>query len=80
MARIPNVDAKEIDPSLAEVFDRQVERWGCRLAPYQVYARRPTVFRAVIGMWEGLHASGLLDGRLAALVNRRVAALNGCVF
>jgi AhpD family alkylhydroperoxidase len=31
-------------------------------------------------MWGGLEASGLLDPRLVALVNRRVAALNGCVF
>jgi alkylhydroperoxidase family enzyme len=31
-------------------------------------------------MWGGLDASGLLDPRLVALVNRRVAALNGCVF
>ncbi len=31
-------------------------------------------------MWSGLDASGLLDPGLVALVNRRVAALNGCVF
>jgi hypothetical protein len=31
-------------------------------------------------MWTGLGASGLIDGRLGALVNRRVAALNGCEF
>jgi alkylhydroperoxidase family enzyme len=31
-------------------------------------------------MWAGLDASGLLDPGLVALVNRRVAALNGCVF
>ena len=31
-------------------------------------------------MWAGLNGSGLLDGTLHALVNRRVAALNGCVF
>jgi hypothetical protein len=31
-------------------------------------------------MWGGLDASGLIDPKLAALVNRRVAALNGCRF
>jgi hypothetical protein len=31
-------------------------------------------------MWAGLDASALLDLALVALVNRRVAALNGCVF
>jgi AhpD family alkylhydroperoxidase len=31
-------------------------------------------------MWGGLDKSGLLDGGLVALVNARVAAINGCVF
>jgi len=31
-------------------------------------------------MWTGIDASGLIDGKLKALINRRVAALNGCEF
>jgi AhpD family alkylhydroperoxidase len=31
-------------------------------------------------MWTGLEASRLLDAGLVALINRRVAALNGCEF
>jgi hypothetical protein len=31
-------------------------------------------------MWGGLYASGLLEPALVALINRRVASLNGCVF
>jgi hypothetical protein len=31
-------------------------------------------------MWGGLEASGLIDTKLVALLNRRVAALNGCEF
>jgi hypothetical protein len=31
-------------------------------------------------MWTGLDTSGLIDDRLTALINRRVAALNGCEF
>jgi alkylhydroperoxidase family enzyme len=50
------------------------------LAPYPFYARRPMVFKAVQGMWAALAQSGLVDHRLVALVNRRVASLNGCVF
>ena len=45
-----------------------------------VYARRPSIFRGARAMWTGLDASGLLDPALKALVNRRVAALNGCEF
>jgi AhpD family alkylhydroperoxidase len=31
-------------------------------------------------MWAGLDSSGLIDGRLVSLINRRVAAINGCEF
>jgi hypothetical protein len=31
-------------------------------------------------MWTGIDASGLIDGGLKALINRRVAALNRCEF
>ena len=31
-------------------------------------------------MWVGLDASGLLDPKLDALLNRKLAALNGCAF
>jgi AhpD family alkylhydroperoxidase len=31
-------------------------------------------------MWTGLDSSGLIDGHLVSLINRRVAAINGCEF
>jgi hypothetical protein len=31
-------------------------------------------------MWAGLDSSGLIEGRLVALINRRVAAINGWEF
>jgi hypothetical protein len=31
-------------------------------------------------MWTGIDASGLVDGKLLALINRRVASLNRCEF
>lgn len=68
------------DPEVAETFDQQVSQWGSKLQPYKLYARRPSIFKAVIGMWGGLAESGLIDAQLTALINRRVAALNGCVF
>lgn len=80
MARINGVDANAAEPAVREVFAQQIERWGVTLEPYEIYARRPSLFHAVLGMWDGLKSSGLLDDKLATLVNRRVAALNGCVF
>ncbi len=80
MARISGVDVDAVEPAVSDVFTQQIERWGVTLEPYEIYARRPTLFHAVLGMWDGLKSSGLLDNKLTALVNRRVAALNGCVF
>jgi len=80
MARIKGLQANQVGERIARTFDRQVERWGAILEPYKIYARRPSIFQAVLGMWGGLEASGLLDGSLTSLVNRRVASLNGCVF
>ena len=80
MARITGVDTTRVAPAEGEVFARQIEEWGATLEPYEIYARRPSVFHAVLGMWNGLSSSGLLDPKLTTLVNRRVAALNGCVF
>ena len=80
MARIPGVDPANVDPATKAVFEAQSKKWGGPLLNHLVYARRPTIYRGVRAMWAGLDASGLIDGRLVAIVNRRVAALNGCLF
>ncbi|MEA2688128.1 MAG: hypothetical protein QOD51_735 [Candidatus Eremiobacteraeota bacterium] len=80
MARIPGVDPKDADPYAQRVFEVQTARWGAPLLPYPIYARRPTILRAVRGMWAGIEGSGLIEGALQTLLNRRVARLNGCEF
>ena len=81
MARIEGVRPSEVgDEYVDKVLLAQVKRWGAPLLNHLVYARRPSIFRGARGMWTGLDASGLIDGRLAALVNRRVASLNRCEF
>ncbi len=80
MARIEGADQGRVDGSIAAVFAAQTKRWGTPLLNHLLYARRPSIFRGVRAMWTGLDASGLIDPRLAALLNRRVAALNGCDF
>lgn len=80
MARIPGVDPHTDDPYAKPLFEAQTKTWGGPLLPYLVYARRPQILRAVRGMWTGIAASGLIDGALQALLNRRVARLNGCEF
>jgi len=78
--KISRVDPEQVEPSVSAVLRAQAERWGAPLLPYLLYARRPTIFRAVRGMWGGIDASGLIDAGLKAMVNRRVAMLNGCPF
>jgi hypothetical protein len=80
MARVPDADPERLEPAVKAVLDAQAKKWGAPLLNHRVYARRPTIFRGARAMWSGLDASGLLDGRLVALLNRRVASLNGCEF
>jgi hypothetical protein len=81
MARIEGVDpGKVTEDYVAKVFAAQAKAWGAPLLNHLVYARRPAIFRGARGMWTGLESSGLIDGKLTALLNRRVASLNGCEF
>jgi hypothetical protein len=80
MARIPNANIAAADTYIARVLAAQEKTWGAPLLNHLIYARRPSIFRGVRGMWLGLAESGLIDPRLVALLNRRVASLNGCEF
>ena len=81
MARVDGVDPGRVsDEYAAKVLAAQAKTWGAPLLNHLVYARRPTIFRGARGMWAGLDGSGLIDARLIALLNRRVASLNGCEF
>lgn len=80
MARLPGVDPSQVDSYIHQVFEGQTRKWGGPLLNHLIYARRPAIFRAVRAMWTGIDASGLIDPKLTALINRRVASLNGCEF
>lgn len=80
MPRIDGVNPEETDDYTKRVFEAQRKKWGAPLLNHLLYARRPSIFRGVRTMWTGLDSSGLIDGKLTALVNRRVAMLNGCEF
>jgi alkylhydroperoxidase family enzyme len=80
VARINSVDPDSAQGPIKAVFDAQIKKWGAPLLNHLVYARRPTIFRGVRAMYSGLDASGLIDAKLVSLINRRVAAINGCEF
>ena len=80
MARVANANIDQADKYIKTVLEAQAKDWGQPLLNHLVYARRPTIFKGARAMWTGIDASGLIDPSLRALVNRRVAALNGCEF
>lgn len=80
MARIAGVNPEEVDRQMKDVLNAQRKVWGGPLLNHLVYARRPTIFRGARAMWTGIEASRLVAPGLRALINRRVAFLNGCEF
>lgn len=80
MARVANVNVEEAARHVKEVFEAQRKTWGAPLLNHLIYARRPSIFRGARGMWTGIESSGLIDASLRALINRRVASINGCEF
>ena len=80
MTRVPGTDPEAAEGYVERILDAQRDTWGAPLNNHLIYARRPALFRAVRGMWTALDKDNLLGEALVALVNRRVAMLNGCVF
>ena len=80
MVRIDGVDPEGAQGPVRAVFEAQIKKWGAPLLNHLLYARRPSIFRGARAMWAGLDSSGLIDGKLVSLINRRVAAINGCEF
>ena len=80
MARVANANVETADKYIKTVLEAQSKDWGGPLLNHLIYARRPSIFKGARAMWTGLASSGLIDPRLAALINRRVAFLNGCEF
>jgi alkylhydroperoxidase family enzyme len=80
MARVADVKPEEAERYVRDVLEAQSKVWGATLLNHLIYARRPSIFKGARSMWTGIDASGLIDAALRALINRRVASLNGCVF
>ena len=80
MSRIANANVEKADSYVTKVLEAQAKDWGAPLLNHLVYARCPSIFKGARAMWSGIDASGLIDPALRALINRRVAFLNGCEF
>lgn len=80
MSRVADVNIDEADKYIQNVLEAQRKSWGAPLLNHLIYARRPSIFKGARAMWSGIESSGLIDAGLRALVNRRVASINGCEF
>ena len=80
MARVANANVTAADKYIKSVLEAQAKDLGNPLLNHLIYARRPSIFKGARAMWTGIDASGLIDASLRALINRRVAFLNGCEF
>jgi alkylhydroperoxidase family enzyme len=80
MARVADANVAEVEKYIQSILEAQKKTWGAPLLNHLLYARRPSIFRGARAMWTGIEGSGLIDPRLRALLNRRVAFLNGCEF
>jgi alkylhydroperoxidase family enzyme len=79
--RLMPVDVDTLPDDLRATLEEQHRLHGAALHPYLFYARNPAYFRAAKAMWTALQQeTKRVPAALRGLINRRVAAWNGCVF
>jgi alkylhydroperoxidase family enzyme len=80
MPRVREIEEPGDDPILKETFAREQELFGFVLNPTKVQAHTPGIMKAAKQLSLAVDRSGLLPKDLVALVNVRVALINGCPF
>lgn len=79
MSRIAPVPLAELPQPLLDAIERgQASRMLSSSKPVQVWAHRPKVALAWLGLMESLHEGSLLDERLRELVRLKIASLTQC--
>jgi alkylhydroperoxidase family enzyme len=78
--RVREIQDPGDDPILKETFERERELFGFVLNPTKVQAHTPGIMKAAKQLSLAVDRSGLLPKELLALVNVRVALINGCPF
>jgi alkylhydroperoxidase family enzyme len=78
--RVREVTEPGDDPILQELYEKEQEAFGFVLNTTRVMAHCPGILRAAKQLGAAIDRSGLLPKELIALVNLRVALINGCPF
>jgi alkylhydroperoxidase family enzyme len=80
MPRVKEIDDAGGDATLQELFAKEIETFGYLLNTTKVQAHCPPILKAAKQFGAAIERSGQLDPQLRALVNVRVALINGCPF
>lgn len=80
MPRVSEIEEPGGDPVLKDIFERERAVFGDLLNPTKVMAHCPPILRAAKALGASIEQSGQLPKALLALVNFRVASINGCPF
>ena len=80
MPRVREIEEPGDDPILKETYARERELFGFVLNPTKVQAHTPGIMKAAKQLSLAVDRSGLLPKELLALMNVRVALINGCPF
>lgn len=80
MARIREIDPATAPLEIRKAFEEQLATHGQILNSGKISAHRPTIYLANVAFGRAIDESGLLGVGLRALINVRVAQINGCPF
>jgi transposase-like protein len=80
MARIKGVDPEYPPDEVREIFAEQLRRQGFVTNTARVYGLRPTIYKGVQALGEGIRASGLIEPELRHMLCVKAASINGCPF
>ncbi|HEY1795062.1 MAG TPA: hypothetical protein VGG57_02970 [Stellaceae bacterium] len=80
MPRVTEIEDAGDNLVLKEIFERERAMFGDLLNPTKVMAHCPPILRAAKLLGASIEQSGQLPKALLALVNFRVASINGCPF
>ena len=80
MARIKGVTENEANDAARQIFEEQKKRHGFVPNAAQVAAVRPTIYRGVQALAQGIQESGLIAQELRNLLCARTAHINGCPY
>ena len=80
MARIKGISESDANDDLQKIIEDQKKRHGFVSNAVQVSAVRPTIYKGVQALAQGIQESGLIAQELRNLVCVRTAHINGCPY